>query len=120
MTSNSSSISNIIEIDSLPFLIHLASNPVEYRRPCNQLASDESVEPSTIHFIFSPENERSVVEITEQRFSKAGLGFRVFPSAVILAAIFDLNPEIVLRRRVLELGRSSVQFRDIHCNSDYT
>ena len=103
-SSRSNSKFNTIQIDTSSFLMRLSSNPVEYRRPCNQLVSDESVEPSTLQFVFSSETERSVVEIKEQRFSKAGLGFRVFPSAVVLATIFDSNAELVRGRRVLELG----------------
>ena len=106
METNSSSNSKCttIQIDTSSFLMQLSLNPVEYRRPCNQLVSDENVEPSTLQFVFSSETDRSVVEIKEQRFSKAGLGFRVFPSAVVLATIFDSNAELVRGRRVLELG----------------
>ena len=77
------------------YLSHLQANPIEYRRPVNQC-----VDSSTLSIFFT---DLEIV-VKETRFDICGLGFRVFPSSLVLAQVLNLVPAIVKNRKLLELG----------------
>jgi hypothetical protein len=81
--------------------LRLKENRAQYRRPCNRLADGPGARPCVCVFHVTDDVE---VEVIESTFSKAGLGYRIFPSALILTEWLARYREAVTGRALLELG----------------
>eukprot|EP00048_Salpingoeca_helianthica_P018234 m.241321 g.241321 ORF g.241321 m.241321 type:complete len:328 (+) comp24270_c0_seq1:163-1146(+) len=76
-------------------------NRAQYRRPCNRTADGPGSRPCVCEFHVADDVS---IEIIESTFFKAGLGYRIFPSALLLTDWLVQYREAVAGRSVLELG----------------
>lgn len=95
-----------LEICSWLENVALPSNRALYRRPYNQnpLCSDGDPEVIELEFFNGAQKSFLKAQILESYFFTAGLGYRIFPSSVILSHLIASKPSIVMNRKVLELG----------------
>ena len=111
---------HVSSLETLTYLSYLAEtqNRGEYRRPCNQRPiSNQKNEACTLFEIefqsLAQQNDefnnyfeplKLSISITETSYSTAGLGYRIFPSAIILSQYLINHSHLVRNRKVLELG----------------
>lgn len=102
--------------DVLAYLTHIAdyNHRAELRRPCNQKPISKEETLSTFQISFQNKHILHIneiiglkpytVQLTESLFSKTGLGYRIFPSSIILSQFLISFSNHISHRKVLELG----------------